>query len=131
MAKIERFDAFVAERETLADWEAFVSNDRLRLVRRSVYEACGFARSTLYQNPEIKVRIAELETMLRARGVLQPGSEGRDLGSRDAETKAKRDADISALARRLEQLQVAIRDLEQHIERYRPSQDPDATTGTT
>lgn len=68
--KLERLDAFIAEREAHSDWLRFTSRDRTMLHRQLLCEHCGFPRSTLYQNPAIKKRLAALEDDLRRRKLL-------------------------------------------------------------
>jgi hypothetical protein len=131
MTKQERFEAFVAEREARGDWQAFASGDRSKLARRKICEACRFARSTLYQNPTIRGRIADLETTLRTRGLLQPEGEGGGMGARGIEPPAQREAEIETLERRLARMQVAMRDLKERIERHRLADDADPTAGAT
>jgi len=45
------------------------------LSRSVIAQECGFAKSALSQNPRIKSLLSELETSLRARGVLPPANE--------------------------------------------------------
>jgi hypothetical protein len=67
----ERFGRFLKERFTLGDWSDFLSADQSSLSRRKILEGCHLARSTLYQNPVIKNRLAEVEAELRRVGVLK------------------------------------------------------------
>jgi|LakMenEpi03Aug12_release.lakeMendotaPanAssembly.Ray.scaffolds.fasta_scaffold1042312_2 hypothetical protein len=70
LSKIDRFDTFVAEREANKDWQNFLSRDCSSILRHKIYNHCEFTRSTLYQNPAIKIRLAMLEESLRKRGIL-------------------------------------------------------------
>jgi uncharacterized alpha-E superfamily protein len=71
MTKEDLFEAFIRARNDRGDWTDFMSLDRTALVRQCILDQCGFPRSTLYQNPKIKARLAEVEAQLRAAGTLK------------------------------------------------------------
>lgn len=65
--------------KTFASWLASKSDVDFRamasrgaLSRKEIAIECGFAKSALNQNPRIKVALMDLESSLRARGVLPP-----------------------------------------------------------
>lgn len=65
--------------KTFAVWVASKTDDDFRamasrgvLSRKEIAAECGFAKSSLDQNPRIKASLRELEDDLRARGVLPP-----------------------------------------------------------
>ncbi|WP_421560663.1 VPA1267 family protein [Pseudomonas sivasensis] len=66
------FNAWV-EGKTDADFRSIIH--RGVLSRSAIALDCGFAKSALLQNPRIKLLLAQLETDLRAKGVLPPPSE--------------------------------------------------------
>ncbi|HBP2805090.1 TPA: hypothetical protein L5X79_006685, partial [Pseudomonas aeruginosa] len=65
-----RFQSFVEERRLLGDWADFVSADMTRLSRVKLVEACGIQRSIIYQNAQVVTLLRDLESELRAHGVL-------------------------------------------------------------
>lgn len=71
----QNFDLFVAwvASKNDGDFRAMVS--RGVLSRKEIATECGFAKSSLDQNPRIKTSLRELEDALRARGVLPPAVE--------------------------------------------------------
>lgn len=71
MTKGEQFEWFLTQRFTLGDWSDFLSADHSSLSRQKILEASQLARSSLYQNPAIKARLAEVEAELRRVGVLK------------------------------------------------------------
>jgi hypothetical protein len=71
MTNGERFELFLTERYCLGDWRDFLSTDQSSLSRRKILEGCPLARSTLYQNPVIKRRLAEVEAELQRLGILR------------------------------------------------------------
>ena len=65
--------------QTFASWIASKTDDDFRamasrgvLSRKEIATECRFAKSALDQNPRIKTALRELESALRARGVLPP-----------------------------------------------------------
>lgn len=71
MNKQERFETFLRRRDELNDWEEYLSPDKTGLVRQRILEQCGFPRSTLYQNSEIKTGLVAIEGRLRAAGIIK------------------------------------------------------------
>lgn len=67
---LERFQSFVEERRRLGDWAEYGSADMTRLSRVKLVEACGIKRSLIYQNSQIVALLRDLESELRAHGVL-------------------------------------------------------------
>lgn len=70
------FTAWIAGK-TDSDFHAM--SHRGALSRSVIAEECGFAKSALAQNPRIKSLLSDLETRLRANGVLPPLSDAIDL----------------------------------------------------
>lgn len=63
---------FVAWRAGKSDDDFRTIANRGALSRKEVAKECGFAKSALAQNPQIKAALRELEDVLRLRGVLLP-----------------------------------------------------------
>lgn len=70
MNGLKRFQSFIEERRLLGDWANFVSADMTRLSRVKLVEACGIQRSIIYQNSQVATLLRDLESELRAHGVL-------------------------------------------------------------
>lgn len=70
MKKVEILDTFLEERLKLADWDGYISKDKVSLLRKRIVEDCGFSRSVLYQNFEVRQRLLEIENKLRRLEVL-------------------------------------------------------------
>lgn len=68
---VQTFNTWIASK-TDADFRAMAS--RGVLSRREIATECGFAKSSLDQNPRIKASLRELEDELRAREVLPPAA---------------------------------------------------------
>lgn len=119
MKKDERLRNFVFEREKKGDWANFISLDKLRLRRREIYEGCGFARSTLYQNKLIVEQLAALEEKLRKRGLLLAKEASLvAVGSKQLED-LEMELQIEALDHRLKAAQLKMLELSRHIEQFR------------
>lgn len=104
---------------TFLSWVASKTDDDFRsmasrgvLSRKEIAVECGFAKSALDQNPRIKSALKELETSLRARGLLPPASENLSDGPAPVRVREpgrqKANFDAERL-RRLEQENAALR----------------------
>lgn len=124
-------------------WAAGKSDDDFRsmasrgvLSRKEVAKECGFSKSSLDQNPRIKVALRELEDALRERGVLppaveaQPGGGDEQLMRQPGQQRASLDAERM---RRLEQenagLKAEVVELKRALEKHSVLQDALALTG--
>jgi hypothetical protein len=72
MSKVDTFKKFINERNRLNDWSQFIAPSGKKISRIEVCQACKFRRSFLYQNKEVQGMLDELESALRAKGVLAP-----------------------------------------------------------
>lgn len=111
---VEAFEAFIAEREKLKDWNDYVTPNRSRLLREKIVKACGFSRSVLQQNKVVAGRLFQLEKDLRKRSILQAIDEEpkEDL----LELGVDRDERIQNLENRTERLESSIDELRRSIE---------------
>ncbi|MDP3172562.1 MAG: VPA1267 family protein [Polaromonas sp.] len=66
----ENVQAFVTWLASKTDDDFRAMTSRGVLSRKEIATECGFAKSSLDQNPRIKASLGELEDALRARGVL-------------------------------------------------------------
>jgi len=126
-----------------AAWVASKTDDDFRamanrgvLSRKEVAKECGFAKSSLDQNPRIKAALRELEDGLRLRGILPPVVE-RDPDAAPAlvmrEPGRLRAAQETERLRRLEQenagLKAEVAELKRTVEKYAVLRDALAQTG--
>lgn len=70
MKSIERLNDFVRRTDASKNWPSYISSDKKRLIKQRIIEACNLPRSSLYQNPEVKIALAQIERRLRNKGVL-------------------------------------------------------------
>ncbi len=101
MNGLKRFQSFVEERRLLGDWADFVSADMTRLSRVKLVEACGIQRSIIYQNAQVVTLLRDLESELRAHGVLYGSSADTNCAhqnglTHDEEELEQRLGDLSA-----------------------------------
>ncbi len=68
----QNFDAFLAWMASKNDDDYRSMENRGVLSRTDIAKECGFAKSSLDQNPRIKTALKALEATLRERGVLPP-----------------------------------------------------------
>lgn len=72
MKSIERLNEFVRRTDASKHWPSYITSDKKRLIKQRIIEACNLPRSSLYQNPEVKMTLAQIERRLRNKGVLVP-----------------------------------------------------------
>ncbi|KFC76196.1 VPA1267 family protein [Massilia sp. LC238] len=77
---VERFRAWIKERDRTNDWADYVRGDKLS--RIDIAHECGFAVSVLRQNPTVKGELSKLEARLRTTGLLDPVDSDVEIGSR-------------------------------------------------
>lgn len=126
MKKIERFEKFIKERFNLGDWLNFLSTDQSRLSRRKLLEACIFARSSLYQNSEIKSRLFEIEAELRYLGVLKISHVAADALSDEASLLmeiSEMEERLDILGRHLVFLSSSVEDVRKQLQKFGKEQD--------
>jgi hypothetical protein len=111
---VEAFEAFIAEREKLKDWDDYVTANRSQLWRGKIVKACDFSRSVLQQNKVVAGRLIQLEKDLRERSILQ--GVGDELNECPLEFGVDRDERIQNLENRTEKLESSIDELRQSIE---------------
>lgn len=127
---------------TFVAWVASKSDDDFRaltsrgvLSRKEIALECAFAKSALDQNPRIKAALRELETVLRARGVLPQAIEKVEgiPEPRMREPSAHRTALDGERLRRLEQENASLRaennELKRTIEKHAILREALALTG--
>jgi hypothetical protein len=83
---LKRFQSFVEERRRLGDWAEYGSADMTRLSRVKLVEACGIKRSLIYQNSQVVALLRDLESELRAHGVLYARSADNNCGPQNGST---------------------------------------------
>lgn len=106
------YNTFVAWAASKTDDDFRAMTSRGVLSRKEIALECAFAKSSLDQNPRIKLALRELEASLRSRGVLpQPieKAEGSTPELRLREPSAQRAALDSERLRRLEQENASLR----------------------
>jgi len=80
-AYLVRFQEWAANQSD-ADFRALARGGKLS--RQEIFKGCGFGRSVLTQNPRVRAALADLEVLLRERGLLsqlatqQHGEDGVD-----------------------------------------------------
>ena len=121
----ENVQAFVRWLASKTDEDFRAMSSRGVLSRKEIATECGFAKSSLDQNPRIKASLRELEDALRARGVLPPAVEksadeaakplmrepGKLRGALDAERLRRLETDNASLRAEVAELK---RTLEKH-----------------
>lgn len=75
MKKIQIFEKFVSDRKSLDDWGQFLSRDKSMLSRAKILNACGLNRSVLYQNAQITMQLAQIESDLARKGLIKSKDE--------------------------------------------------------
>jgi hypothetical protein len=65
---VQRFNAWVDDRDRADDWAEYVRNGKLN--RSELSKECGFGRAALQQNPGLETALVELEKRLGEQGVL-------------------------------------------------------------
>lgn len=105
----KNYELFLAWRAAKTDEDFRAMTIRGVLSRKEVAKECGFARSALGQNPRIKAGLHDLETNLRARGVMPPLVESNSDGLRLRERGSQRAVVDAERLRRLEQENASLR----------------------
>ncbi|WP_445768812.1 hypothetical protein [Rheinheimera sp.] len=67
---LERFTAFVAERNTQGDWEDYALPDRLELNKKMIARECDFDRKRITENSKIKAIYDAVVCDLVGKGIL-------------------------------------------------------------
>lgn len=135
---LDRFRAWVAEREAGSDWADYIHQGQLN--RTEVAAECGFAKSVLRQNPAVKTALETLEARLLAEGILPPGKGKKPPHSQDESATASVDRRVATLNNRTEQrvkfleeqnaaLRAEVMELREQLKRYQIIDDHLAQTG--
>ncbi|WP_157396153.1 MULTISPECIES: VPA1267 family protein [Ramlibacter] len=131
----ENFQRFVTWAAAKSDEEYRSMVSRGVLSRTEIAAECGFAKSALSQNPRVRQSLSDLESGLRARGVLPQAVQAA------AQAPALRQREVSGLAtardaerlKRLEQdnasLRAEVAELKRLLSRYADLQEALAETG--
>lgn len=127
---LQRFNAWVTEREAAADWKDYIRQGKLN--RTEIASECGFGLSALQQNPAVKAALEALEARLLASGILKPviaASDPTIEGASDATSqsidkrvmaaKAKAEQRVKQLEEQNAALRAEIRDLRDQLTQYR------------
>ena len=108
--------------KTFNTWLASKTDDDFRgmesrgvLSRTSIAMECGFAKSSLGQNPRIKTSLRELEDSLRERGVLPPAVEKSPEGAAKPHLRDPGNLRASLDSERLSRLETAIASLQDEV----------------
>lgn len=80
LENVERFRAWIKERDRTNDWADYTRGDKLS--RTDIAHECGFAVSVLRQNPSVKAELSALEKRLRSIGLLDAVDPDVEIGSR-------------------------------------------------
>jgi hypothetical protein len=129
--------------QTFNAWQASKTDDDFRamtsrgvLSRKEIATECGFAKSALDQNPNIKTALKSLEEGLRARGILPPAVDrspdeaAKPLMREPGKLRGAMDADRM---RRLEQENASLKaenaELKRALERHSVLREALALTG--
>ncbi|MBT9508197.1 hypothetical protein [Rhodoferax sp.] len=65
---VDRFNAWVADRDNATDWDDYLRAGKLN--RSEIATECGFGRAALQQNPALSVALESVEARLIAQGIL-------------------------------------------------------------
>ncbi len=139
-ANLQRFNAWIVERETTADWPGYIRQGKLN--RSEIATECGFALSVVRQNPAVKAALEALETRLLASGVLQ-NSKAASKGAIEAtdtatvqatdlrilSSKASAERRVKAVEEQNAALKAENRDLRDQLKKYKFLDEHLATTG--
>lgn len=138
-ANVQKFAAWIAERDAANDWADYVRGGKLN--RSEIAAECGFALSVLRQNPAVKAALATLETRLRAQDILvgeaskqTSSNEADDTSLRAADkrlmtAKAQAEARVKVLEEQNATLRAEVRDLKEQLGRFKHLDDHLSRTG--
>ena len=71
---VRAFEEFVSLHNHNNDWYEYLNSSRKNLRRDLICEKCGFGKSALIQNPQLKEKFEALVCDLRNRGILICGT---------------------------------------------------------
>src|ERR1035437_8907422 len=140
---VDRFNAWVADRDNAADWDDYLRAGKLN--RSEIAAECGFGRAALQQNPSLSVALESVEARLIAQGILVTGqtpNDGPD-ASRTNQTdalaeqsvrramagKVKAEHRVKALEEQNAALKAEVRDLKDQLRRNQMREDHISRTG--
>ena len=117
-----KFKAWVAE-QTHADYREMEYRGSLN--RGKIAKGCGFAKSVLLQNPEVRQQLENLEEALRAKGVLpkliaSKGKSGPKKHDQSKKTREQMDRHSKHLQKRVTELEAEVEALKLQLSRYEP-----------
>lgn len=132
----ENFNAFMAWKISKSDHDFKQLERRGILNRTEIHKECGFSRSVLTSNPDIKAALEALEDELRERKILPPKAEKDELFGVGAPTRQpgtnKALVDAERL-KRLEQENAALRnelcEVKRQLQKYTTLQQALSLTG--
>ncbi|NQZ55857.1 MAG: hypothetical protein HRT88_00060 [Lentisphaeraceae bacterium] len=110
---------FCAWRDSVSDTDLTDIQYRGGLNRSEIAKACGFAKSVLKQNPQVKILLAEFEDELSSRGILSPKTKNAEAAesrpknfNSTAKSSAAKNRRIVELEQRVVELEAKLRRLE-------------------
>lgn len=128
-ANVQKFQDWIAERDSAGDWHNYVRGDKLN--RSEIAAECGFALAVLRQNPAVKGALGAQENRLRADGIL-PNEKSFPIASsefteasntaidrRIMAARAKAEARSKTLEEQNATLKAEVRDLQDQLSRYK------------
>lgn len=133
VANLQRFNAWIAEREASNDWADYLRGNKLN--RSEIAAECNFALSVVRQNPAVKAALEGLEAKLRDTGVTKPPSTVADEATVHAADLRILSAKVSAerRAKSVEEqnaaLKAEVNDLKQQLKQYKFLDEHLATSG--
>lgn len=135
-ANLQKFAAWVVERDAAGDWRDYVRGGKLN--RSEIASECGFALSVLRQNPAVKAALAAVEDRLRTQGLLtgeaaattnEADASVRAADKRVMSAKAQAETRVKALEEQNATLRAEIRDLKAQLARFQHLDDHLSRTG--
>jgi hypothetical protein len=140
---VDRFNAWVAERDSHVDWDDYLRAGKLN--RSEIAAECGFGRAAWQQNPALSVALESVEARLVAQGILVTGDapidgpEALRANQTDAlaeqsmrramAAKGKAEHRVKALEEQNAALKAEVRDLKDQLRRNQMREDHLSRTG--
>lgn len=140
---VERFNAWVGERDKAEDWRDYLRAGKLN--RSEIAAECGFGRAAWQQNPALAVALESVEERLIALGILVTGysptqgqiqpntSQTEALAEQSVRramaAKGKAEHRVKALEEQNATLKVEVRELKDQLRRHQMREEHLSRTG--